>query len=1436
MFQSAELKTLVENNSSIHSEAFVVAEWNLNDPENIARVGNYRHRPTRIGSAYQNLVSSYYGSDAGYWYENATNCDVSIEGPYDDSDEPTLFVSEDLRFKYLYSLDDCVKPHRPRSGINHPLYFDGKYLDGLSSANRPRYYLGHKNNNFKYWTSYRKVAGGAEEFVGEVGISKINPLDTSTFSIDDACPFVVYEEKVPANKIVVKMQTNIGTELKQPVVNSNGTVIDDPLYGKQNATTPRSWDIQILDGTSWKTIKTFGQNETRSDGSPIVGPDGYVELSYGIKIPQALMNTVSSVRYIGTVVNTSMMPNVAYPGDYMYVVSNAGAAGSAYFWTVDGAWEEFYPEYGWVLNEDYDDVGRYPLSDLTNPPSFIRDNQIVYRDFQYIQGIRIVVKTMNRVDSTFDLIEISPRLQVNVTDSVVSFSATKSVGLVDQLALPIGGLQAGTGTVELFDSDHSFREDNPDSIISGLLKNTISFSFYDLIKQDEANYYVPIKKLHTESKTPSAKGVADVSFELRDSFYLFENTEAPEIFLTQVSFSYAVAVLLDMIGFSNYVFLRDSSVPEPVIPYFFVAPGQNVAEVLNKLAIATQSAMFFDEYNNFVVLYKEKMTTDRATDLIIDGNSSTPTLVDVASSEKKVYNEGTINYVERYLQRSIGSLSQASSLNRDQNWIYLPALLWEVSASEATRTVNTKAATQSAYALTALPLNTTLDAVHPSVVNRKLVNNIIDVGDNVYWLGRYSGYLYANGEIIRFDATEHSVQGLAENVWISSNEEYQEYFSNLPFNGKMYPTGLIRIYSEPYYETVDGREYLKNGPVAKSGRAQFGTLITNHNAGLSDEWSSTTNLRSMYMNSGIIFDNTAPPTTTVGAAGVRADLISGSSREGIIKNFMRDVTDGAASNTSLPLSERGMIQASALSFTGGKPTSVVPRDVLTYIYKTLDVDYKHFGTRMRIIGKLEASSDVQQNPTGAMTFYSSIVDGESLVLSGGAGGIGIGVNPETNNGYFLELIALTSTNLNEISGAQDEDSEINVHNVLFYKTVKDQGAASSESQAIPIKLWGGTADVLVDSGTFAGQQRMAGEEQTTVYDLSVEWKDIGSSRRFYIFINGRQVATVDDSAPIPFYSNMCVFVRGSSKLMFENVYALRQNVADNAEGNVVASNSVSDAFGLSVVDQNNDSVLSGTLDTTGFRRYGISGFVQQTYLSGISSSAQPAYNMYFEEFGTILREAAYFDVKYDKAFPALISQISPVMNEVPAFSVSGYEAGPYSAKFLIFNTMDKAITLDETSGNYLRIQGVTFTQDSTYEYKMDDFYEEVANLADPQLSPSNQILTSPRTETANYQKLKVSRAKYGKSDWTVETDYIQTQSAAKDLMGWLIDKTTKPRQLIGLDVFSNPLIQLGDIISVDYAHEDVNIYTPPTRKFLVYNIDYKRDESGPTVTIFGSEV
>jgi hypothetical protein len=1438
MFVNETLKTHLETSSTIHLQSLVLAEWNMNMPDNIFKLGNYRYRPTGSDVQFRTLPLTFDSLDVGNYYTGATDADIVVDGGFTDTGVPQLFTSTKEKMKMIYSLEDCIKPFRPRSGINKASYFNNRYLanSGASMTQRPRYYMPSRYDEFKYWSSFR-----TENNI-ERGIAK--NVSNGLNYIDDAVPFVVYKEKVPANRLIVKMQTNVGTVNLGTFTNNSGT-FPDPLFGTANKTTPVRWKIQYLNENNWVDAYSFDENSVREGGLPIIPEDGYVELEYGLKIPDAYASTFV---FAETITSETLLPEVSLNGYAYLVIENENERGLFYIW--DGAtqqYDTFVPEYGWILGSGVLNKNTKLITDLTNPNLFINDanNSTTYREFEYIRGIRVVAETMNKFDSAFDLIEMSPRLVVNISDKVIDYSIKKILSDIGITSLPVGQLLASTGSLSLFDDDQAFNENNSFSIISKYIRKNIKFMFYESILDVEGDEYsIPIKTLYSEGFPQADVTAATLSLELRDFFFFLESMPAPRLLTTQTSLSYAISLLLDYIGFSNYTFKRVADENDPIIPFFFIPPDQNVAEVLNQLAVSTQTSMFFDEYNNFVVMSKDYLMpteSQRPTDFVLSGsnnqsdtgvveNSSSgklPNILSIASQDKKIYNDGKINYTTRYIQRSYGSIRQSTMTDQGKTWIYKPSLLWEVSGSEATKTVNELASKSGSYVLGAMPLNSDLVGVAPSVVGNVLVNNIMDLGENIYWLTRYSGYLYSNGEVIRYDAAEFSITGTG-NVWISSNQEYQKYFASLPFNGKIYPTGLIRIYSTPYYETVDGVTRLQNGPVVDHGRGQFGTNVVPHSAGINSYWTNTDYVRGLDMQTQYLFttqldEDITLPNTVIAAAGVNNTTARQSTRNSIIKNFMATSYLTETDVNSLLSTQSGTIQSSALVFNGPSfKTTEKPLNFVSYIYKNLNNAYKHFGTRLRIIGKIENNTSRTQTPSGSTPYYqiSGSQPDQNVNIGGGSGGLAVLLNPETNNGYYFEIIALTEDNINSyLRLDQNNKAEISINNVVFYKIKKD----SSTNEAIPVKLWGGLSKILVDDGNFTGQQRVSGEENSTVYDLSVEYIDIGSTRRFYLYINNQLIKVVDDIDPLPTYNNMALFVRGSSRCMFENLYALSENYSQNTVFTV--NETLGQVFGDSSVDV-----------TESFRKYAMSGVVQSTYLSGISAQQPPKYNIYFEEFGTIMRECAYFDIKYDRAYPALYAKLSPTFNNIKGYTTSGFYADSYGAEFLIFNSTDKALNLDETTGNFLRIQGITFTQDTTHELTVDEFFKKRSNLSDPELV-GNTLTYSPLVEKSRYDEIKLSRMTYGKNEFSIDSTYIQTQDDAEEMIRWIIDKVMVPKKSIGVNIFSIPTLQLGDIVTIDYKDSSgLNLVAPSLSRFVVYNIEYSRSLEGPSMTIYLSEV
>lgn len=1597
-----ELKNHTITTSVINVNSLTTAEINLNSSINISNIGNYRYRPTVTDPQESNfgVIKSTWAEEnensATKYYYGATDVDIIIDGGVDENDDPFKFVEKNKKIEMLLSLEDCFGRYRPRSGINKLMWI-GNGVGAINYSNkdvasRPRYYAASPEDKFKYWISYRNEGGS------EFGLSK--KVDTD-YVIEDVAPFVVYKENVPANRIIVKMQTHVG---------SVGSNFNDPFYGDANKSTPIKWKIQTLNGTTW----TDSWTECWTTPKDVVPTDGYVELEYGLVIPAdyedvfLLVDEYASVDYL---------PTRSTHGSGYLVGANQTTAGEIYVWDENEGLLGDYVNagtaaYSWRLATGNGVSTKTPFANnLVEPEFFVNTltGARTYREIDFVKGLRIVVETMNKNNATFDLIELSPRIAINLSDKVAQFSITKQAADLANAALPVGQLLSTTGKLSLFDYDQAF---NPSqvftetetlvggetvygttgSVIYNFVPKNLQVKFYEVIKNiGQYDYYVPIKTLFCEGFPETNLVSRASSLTLRDQFIQFESFIAPELFIPNVSLSVAVSMLLDSIGFSNYIFKRVDGVSDPVIPFFFVPPSRSVAEVLQDLAVSTQHAMFFDEFNNFVVMSKEYIMPskeDRDTDFVLYGskdytqttgespkvkvnNKKLSNIVEIASQNRDIYNDGKITFNERSIQKQIATMQEAYGVDKARRYIYKPVLLWEAQPSAKTKTINGEVGDQAALALTAIPLNADIAAVAPTsiynmvvtnavngntvttytteqdhgflvgdsvtvtgaspqifnidgkkvlsvptsktftvarstygisdveinsgsfgppvgrvryiskndfkvgdsvsisglspsgyngtytVVNQypdyfdvvnattsTITNNVgkveklpntyvgggliksvrnetIDLGQGAYFLPRYDGFLYANGEIIRYRGVEFTIQGYG-NVWISNNEDYQYYFSKLQFGKKIFPTGRVRIYVK----------FDANGKIVKHGRAQFGTDLTAHKAQMDPYWSNKNNIHGIEMESEYLFTKKNNPTTVEGVAGAGASgtanniiargsaIISNKIKNVLITNIPNEDVNARPTSYS---SAQGSVQSSALVFTGTtskvlKDKKIKPRDFVSYIPKTLDKKYAHFGSRMRIIGNVKNNqSAVDQVIAGSTEYYKSTTS--NFKINGGGGGIAfmLDTTSKTNTGYFFEISALSySGDKNNIADVVDGN------NIFFYKVKKDSGS----SKAIPLSLWQGFSQIVVDDGEFVGQQRQAAVQTETVYDLAVEYQEIGSKkRRFYLYINDTLIAVVDDNDPLKYTTarnKMALFVRGNSKVMFENVYALRHTYAFNPD--IKAEPPARDINPFNELDITTDTAL---------HKYAMSGILKDTVLSNIGRNGTK-FAMYYDEFGTIMRECMYFDVKFDKAYPSLSSKMSPTRNFGKGFVVSSFSSNAYGAQFMVFNATDNVINLDSATGNYLRIQGITFNQDSQNILTVDSFYDKKSDFADTSFQAQD---TETAQSAISYADIKNSRSSYGTKEFNLTGTYIQDRDAANNIMGWVLSKTVKPRKSVGLKVFGLPYVQMGDIVTIDYTDKDgMNQISDNGARYVVYSMEYTYGTEGPDTIIYLSEV
>ena len=1206
---------------------------------------------------------------------------------------------------------------------------------------------------------------------------------------------------------------------------------------------PKRWKIEYLDELdNWQTLKNF-------DGSQIpFGADGYLELQYGLTSLSQYTNIVICPQ----ISSTDFLPSAA-PDGYAYLVventgdigthfvkNNANILGGEYNGTLFPGWDVVPVVYGWdVATESLE--SKTPLvTNLTSPDTYKDGTTTMYREFQHIRGLRIVVTSMNKADTHFDLIELSPRLAADISYMTKEYSVSRIGADVGSSPFPIGSLSGSEGSLTLFDYDMAFSEANANSVLNVVKDNEIQYNistknfqvkFYEVIENIEGyDYFIPIKTLYAEGLPETSATDRTTVVKLSDLFRHFSSIKSPEMLVPNASVSYIVATLLDSIGFTNYKFYRAAGESEDVIPFFFTPASVTIADTLTNIAKASQTAMFFDETNNLIIasrgymfpssgrdsVFTFKGTADQVQSGVYSNqrlSGSLSNIIEISSHEQKVFNDGKVTYSPKYIQKSVKSIQQATSLDKERQWNYKAVPLWEVSEKNVLRSINGERGNPQGYALTAIPLNDTLSKSLPEVVEvggvKKVINNVMSFSDSVYWMGRYKGYFYANGEVIRYDAIEHHVTGIGD-VWISSVDEYEDYFSKVPFNGKIFPTGKVRIYAEVSY---DASNNLKTGVCKKHGRGQFGTPVVDHPAGVADWWTNAQSTRGCEMRLKYLIDDSSLPVGTYTAAGLTPSALEyagKSSISGQMHNFLAsDVL--SESTSSKPDTVSRMSQASALTINGPAfKSSDNPVNFIIQKYKALDSAYRHFGTRLRIVGQTVDAKTKLQTPVGAAGWTT--IDGSTV--SGASGGMSVLYNPTTNTGYYFEIVALTDNNVINYSGEKAP-----VNNIFFYKL---RSGSDSTHPAVPELLWSGLSSIFVDSGRYSGAGRVMAEEFPTVFDLAVEYEDLDNNnrRQFYLYINQVLIATVIDDRPTPAYNCMSLFVRGSSRVMFENVYALSSNYGTNVNAAVT-------------VPLNSVFASKPMTSSQALKQYALSGAVQQTYLSGIGTGSQPQYSMFYDEFGTIMREAAYFNIKFEDTYPALKSMIAPTFNTMRGYTVSGYSSSPYGAEFLIFNNTDTVLALDEDSGNFLKILGVAFTQQADQDVTVDEYFADRSSMSNVDEISSTNLSKNK----IMFQDIKNSRTTYGKNEFAISSPYIQSKDMADRIMEWTVARSVKPRKSLGLKVFPNPLIQIGDIVSVDYKDKTgMDVFKTSSSKFVVCSIEFTKSADGPEMTVGLSEV
>lgn len=215
-----------------------------------------------------------------------------------------------------------------------------------------------------------------------------------------------------------------------------------------------------------------------------------------------------------------------------------------------------------------------------------------------VYGIKINF-TPNGSDEVH-VVEISPRLQLDLSPLVSMFSITKEISN-DSLPIPVGIANSNTGTVS-FSNTPSPSGQVPfsqyDGPLAGLLKKNVKLKIYsrqpDKVSPDAETL---LGTFYSASWSFDGIDVAEVEFY--DKIKYLSSIPAPLVYIKNLSAIELAAKILDNVGFTDYYDSDVQAVKARIkfpIKHYWAVKDKSVLDSLQEIMVAYQIAMYVDEF------------------------------------------------------------------------------------------------------------------------------------------------------------------------------------------------------------------------------------------------------------------------------------------------------------------------------------------------------------------------------------------------------------------------------------------------------------------------------------------------------------------------------------------------------------------------------------------------------------------------------------------------------------------------------------------------------------------------------------------------------------------------------------------------------------------------------------------------------------------------
>jgi hypothetical protein len=333
-------------------------------------------------------------------------------------------------------------------------------------------------------------------------------------------------------------------------------------------------------------------------------------------------------------------------------------------------------------------------------------------------------------------------------------------------------------------------------------------------------------------------------------------------------------------------------------------------------------------------------------------------------------------------------------------------------------------------------------------------------------------------------------------------------------------------------------------------------------------------------------------------------------------------------------------------------------------------------------------------------------------------------------------------------------------NGYFIELQTDQSNKDLKDKSLKIYKVVNTKKIyLTDSQDGKDGKLVGGVLTSTLYKLDVDVTISNGVTVIDVYVNNFKVTAIDSTVPNT--------TDPKKKVISPTPFVALFSILHSTAFDYVYANPISDT---QIVDAASRKMYEGqyALATINF------AFGEKIAQDFNSPEGKVAY---LEEFGKTVRELRY--VKTNFSQPAAIPLYATTgINKFA--TILGSKFSNHTAEIFVINNASSFIPLAVGNEQQFAVLGNYVDNGSQHEY----------------------------TESTESEYTVLEPAIF-------QSTWIQSEADAKSLFGWIKNQWSKQQQSINMEIFGNPSIEVGDIITINYAKNDLT----ESKKFLVTSIN-----------------